>query len=83
MLPISVIITIRPIIQNDLNHCAYIHSVPPSRHYTLVLKSPRFKVIQARETSDAITTVGRIKSDLIIIYSTLKNSEDKLKMAQD
>ena len=36
-----------------------------------------FNIIQAQETSDVIKTFNRIKPDLIIIYSTLKNSEDQ------
>ena len=39
-----------------------------------------FKVVQVQETSDVIKTFDRIKPDLIIIYSTRKNSEDKLKI---
>ena len=54
-------------------------------HYKLKtrLARHRFKVVQAQETSDVIRTFDRIKPDLIIIYSTRKNSEDKLKIAEN
>jgi DNA-binding NtrC family response regulator len=42
----------------------------------------RFKVVQAQETSDVIKTFDIIKPDVIIIYSTRKNSEDKLKIVE-
>jgi DNA-binding NtrC family response regulator len=42
-----------------------------------------FKTIQAREKLDFIKTFDRIKPDLIIIYSTRKNSEDKLKIVEN
>jgi DNA-binding NtrC family response regulator len=42
-----------------------------------------FNVIQARRTSDTIKTFDRIKPDLIIIYSTKKNRDDKLKCVED
>ena len=42
-----------------------------------------FKVNHVRETSVVIKTLNRIKPDLIIIYSTRKNSDNKLKFVEN
>jgi len=54
-------------------------------HHKLKTRLARhgFTVSQAQETSYAIHTFDRIKPNLIIIYSTRKNSDDKLKIVED